>query len=201
MRVIGLTGGIASGKSSVALLLEKQGIPVIDADQLARDAVLPGTHALQQIVAFFGAQMLNPAGSLNRTALAEVIFADPDARRTLEAIMHPAIKILAEQRLVELQERGEAVVVYMAPLLIEAGATGRVDEIWVVYVDRETQLQRLMTRDGVSRENAVKRLAAQMPMQDKAAYGRIVIDNCGTAETLEKTINELCRKEFGGAQQ
>lgn len=197
MRVIGLTGGIASGKSFVATLLEKQGIPVVDADQLAREVVLPGTDALRQIVTCFGAQVLDTAGVLNRMALAEIVFTDPSARIQLEAIVHPAIKILAEQRLVELQQRGEPVAVYMAPLLIEAGATGRVDEIWVVYLDRETQLKRLMKRDGISLEDAEQRLAAQMPMEKKAGYGRIVIDNCGTTEALEALVVELCRTELG----
>jgi dephospho-CoA kinase len=198
MRVIGLTGGIASGKSSVALMLEKQGIPVIDADNLAREAVLPGSVALQQIAAEFGGQVLTPEGSLDRNALAEIVFADHGARARLESILHPSIKALAEQRLEELRVRGEAVAVYMAPLLIEAGATDRVDEVWVVYVDRETQLQRLMARDGISLVSAEQRLAAQMPMEEKAGHGRIVIDNRGTAEMLEKRVVALCRAEFGG---
>ncbi len=197
MRVIGLTGGIASGKSSVARLLVNYGIPVVDADQLARAAVLPGTDTLRQITANFGAQVLDPLGALDRTALAEIVFADPEARRKLEGIVHPAIKSLAEKRLAELKRRGETVVVYMAPLLIEAGATERVDEIWVVYVDRETQLKRLMARDGISLENAEKWLAAQMSMEAKADYGRIVIDNCGTIEMLGEKVLALCRAEFG----
>lgn len=198
MRVIGLTGGIASGKSSVARLLEQLGIPVIDADQLARDVVLPGTAPLRQIVACFGEQVLAGDGTLDRTVLAEVVFADPEARRKLEAIVHPAIKALAEARLTELRDRGEAVVIYMAPLLIEAGAIDRVDEVWVVYVDRETQVQRLIARDGVSRQQAAQRLDAQMPMTEKAAYGRVVIDNCGTPEMLAQRVVELYRTEFGG---
>jgi dephospho-CoA kinase len=200
MRIIGLTGGIASGKSSVARLLEQQGIPVIDADQLARDVVLPGTAALRQITDCFGARVLAGDGTLDRAVLAEVVFADPEARRKLEAIVHPAIKALAEARLAELRDRGEAVVIYMAPLLIEAGAIDRVDEIWVVFVDRETQVQRLMARDGVSRQQAAQRLDAQMPMTEKAGYGRVVIDNCGTPEMLAQRVLELYRTEFGGGE-
>ena len=108
MRVIGLTGGIASGKSTVARLLAGHGIPVIDADQLARDAVLPGTAALRQIAVSFGERVLLPAGLLDRTVLAEIVFADPGARRKLEAILHPAIKALAEKRLADLQRAGRA---------------------------------------------------------------------------------------------
>jgi len=197
MRVIGLTGGIASGKSTVARLLASQGIPVIDADQLARDAVLPGTAALRQIAESFGSRVLDSDGALDRNVLAEIIFADPVARKKLEGILHPAIKELAEKQLAELRRREEPVAVYMAPLLIEAGVTDRVDEIWVVYVDRETQLLRLMARDGVSRESAEQRLVAQLSMDEKAAYGRIVIDNCGTPAMLEEQVMELCRAEFG----
>lgn len=198
MRVIGLTGGIASGKSSVARLLEEQGIPVIDADQLARDAVLPGTTALRQIAAYFGERVLAGDGSLDRTVLAEIVFADPAARRILEGIMHPAIKKLAEERLAKLRDRKVPVAIYMAPLLIEAGATDRVDEIWVVYVDRETQLRRLMVRDGLSRHQAEQRLDAQMPMTEKAGYGNVVIDNNATPEALVERVMALCRTEFGG---
>ena len=197
MRVIGLTGGIASGKSTVARLLADHGIPVIDADQLARDAVLPGTAAFKQIAVSFGERVLTSTGVLDRTALAEIVFTDPGARRKLEQILHPAIKSLAEKRLAEMQMMAEPVVVYMAPLLIEAGASERVDEIWVVYVDRETQLQRLMSRDGISREGAEQRLAAQLSMEEKASYGRIVIDNRGTPAMLEQRVAELCRAEFG----
>ncbi len=199
MRVIGLTGGIASGKSTVARLLAAHGIPVIDADQLARDAVLPGTPALAAVAALFGDGVLRPDGTLDRQALGGRVFADPSLRRRLEAILHPAIKVLAEERLAELRRRGEAVVVYMAPLLIEAGATDRVDELWVVYVDRETQLARVMARDGLSREEAWQRLAAQMPMEEKAALGRIVIDNRGSEADLEERVAELCRRELGVA--
>lgn len=195
MRVIGLTGGIASGKSTVAGMAAASGIPVIDADQLARDAVSPGTPGLEQITGFFGLRVLKGDGTLDRAALAETIFADSSARQKLESILHPAIKKLAIERLEELRRKGTAAVFYMAPLLIEAGATDRVDEIWVVYVDRETQLQRIQQRDSVSREDAEKRLAAQMSMDEKRAYGRIVIDNSGDLEALKVRVAEILRAE------
>ncbi len=197
MRVIGLTGGIASGKSTVARMLAERGIPVIDADQLARDAVEPGRPALDAIVALCGATVLQGDGTLDRKELGGRVFADPGLRRRLEAILHPAIKALAEERLAELRRKGEAVAVYMAPLLIEAGAIDRVDELWVVYVDRETQITRAMERDGISREEAGQRLAAQMPMDEKRAHGRVVIDNCGTLGDLEERVLALCREELG----
>lgn len=184
MRVIGLTGGIASGKSTVANMLKEYGIPVIDADQLARDAVLPESPGLCQIVAAFGSEVLKSDGSLDRAVLAEKIFSEPAARVILEAILHPLIKELAETSLEELRSQGVPVVFYMAPLLIEAGVTNRVDEVWVVYVDRETQLERIGRRDALNRKDAEKRLVAQMPMDEKKGYGRIVIDNSGDLHEL-----------------
>jgi dephospho-CoA kinase len=196
MRVIGLTGGIASGKSSVADLLTAHGITVIDADQLARDAVMPGTEALARIADCFGPAVLTSSGVLDRAALAEIIFAEPAARARLEAILHPAIKRLAEERLAELRHRGDPVAVYMAPLLIEAGAVDRVDEIWVVYVDRETQVNRLMARDQLTRDAAEMRIASQMPMAEKKKYGRVVIDNSGSRAELAAEVRSICRREF-----
>jgi len=188
MRVIGLTGGIASGKSTVAEIITNQGIPVIDADQLARDAVLPESSGLGQIVAAFGSEVLKDDGSLDRTVLAEKIFSDPVARGILEAILHPLIKELAEKNLEELRSHGVPAVFYMAPLLVEAGIMDRVDELWVVYVDRETQLERIMRRDSLNRKDAEKRLAAQMAMDEKRRYGRIIIDNSGDLQELRDRV-------------
>lgn len=195
--MIGLTGGIASGKSSVAALLSACGVPVIDADQLARDAVLPGSAALARIVETFGSAVLDPSGALDRAALAEIVFTEAEARKKLEAILHPAIKLLAEERLAELRSRGERVVFYMAPLLIEAGIVDRVDEVWVVYLDRETQISRLMARDQLSRDAAEQRIASQMPMAEKKKFGRVVIDNSGSKAELAEQVELLCSRELG----
>lgn len=196
MRIIGLTGGIASGKSSVARILEALGVVVVDADQLAREAVAPGEEAYLSIVAEFGNGILNPDRTINRQALGKVVFADSSARRRLERITHPAIARLAEERLAALRNRGTPVVVYMTPLLIEAGVASRVDEIWVVYADRETQVARLMLRDGLSRDEALQRLAAQMTMEEKRTYGRIIIDNSGTPEETERQVKDLWEREI-----
>ncbi|BEH09046.1 MULTISPECIES: dephospho-CoA kinase [Geobacter] len=196
MNIVGLTGGIASGKSTVSRILERLGAVVIDADQLAREAVMPGTSAHRSIVAAFGEGILLPDGSIDRKALGSIIFADSSARKRLEAITHPAIRELAELRLAELRRSGVPVAVYMAALLIEAGATDRVDEVWVVYVDRETQVRRVMARDGLSRLEAEQRLAAQMPMEEKAARGQVVVDNNGTPEELERRVEEIWAKRF-----
>jgi len=196
MRVIGLTGGIASGKSTVARILERLGAVVIDADILAREAVLPGTPAHQAIVDSFGPEILLPDTSLDRKALGRIVFADPEARRRLEAITHPAIARLAEERLAEARRSDAPAVFYVAPLLIEAGATERVDDIWVVYADRETQIARLTERDGIGREEAEQRLAAQMPMEEKAAFGSAVIDNRGAPEETEQQVLALWKERI-----
>ena len=177
MKVIGLTGGIATGKSTIAAMLAERGAVVIDADQLSRDAVLPGSPALQQIVSLLGTSILEADGSLNRAAVREQVFQDTEKRRRLESILHPAIKDLALQRLADAANSGAAVAVYMAPLLIEAGATDRVDEVWVVTVRPEVQLDRLTKRDNCSQEQAQQIVAAQMPLAEKERYGVVVIDN------------------------
>jgi dephospho-CoA kinase len=179
-------------------MLERFGARVIDADQLARDAVMPGTTAYAGIVEAFGPEVLQPNGCIDRERLGARVFADPLARRRLEEITHPAIGRLAEERLAQLRAAGVAVTVYMAPLLIEAGVTGRVDEIWVVYVDGGTQISRLMARDGLNREEAQRRIAAQMPMAEKRGFGKVVIDNSGSLEETEQQVREawgnLCQE-------
>ena len=198
MRVIGLTGGIASGKSTAAKILAGLGAAVIDADQLARDVVRPGEPAYQAIVEAFGNGVLNDDGAINRTALGNIVFADPAARSRLEAITHPAIAQRAKELLTELRCRKTPLAIYMAPLLIEAGVTDRVDEIWVVYVNRETQVRRLMQRDGLSEAAALQRVASQMPMEEKRQRARIVIDNNGTEAEMVRQIREIWEREILG---
>lgn len=191
MKIIGLTGGIASGKTTVARILAGFGASVIDADELAREVVEPGQPALAAVVGEFGAAVANPDGTLNRKALGDVVFNDQAARKKLEAILHPAIKSLAEARLTALRDADGCAGFYVAPLLIEAGITSRVDDIWVVYVDRETQLLRLVDRDGLSRAEAELRLAAQMSMEEKITYASVIIDNRGTVAETEDQVRRL----------
>ena len=198
MRVIGLTGGIASGKSLVARILEQLGAAVVDADQLAREVVAPNEAAYHELVAEFGEGILSSDRTINRPLLGKLVFADPEARRRLEAITHPAIGRRAEQKLAALRRAGTRVVFYVAPLLIEAGITSRVDEVWVVYLDEPTQLKRLMARDGIGRDEALRRIAAQMPMEEKKKYGRLVIDNRGTPDELERQVREAWEREVLG---
>lgn len=201
MRLIGLTGGIASGKTTVALLFERMGAAVVDADQLAREVVEPGEEALARIVEAYGEKVLNSDGTLNRAALGEIVFADPAARRTLEAITHPAIRQRAAEKLAKLREAGVETAFYVAPLIFEVGLQSNFDEVWVVYLDPATQLERLMSRDGSTREAAMARIAAQIPMEEKKLLGRVVIDNSGSREELEAQVARIWRDEILACRQ
>lgn len=188
MKVIGLTGGIASGKSFVANILEKCCAVVVDADLLAREVVVPGEPAYHAIVEAFGKTVVRSDGTLDRTALGKLVFADVSARKVLEEITHPRIAERAARRIEAEMLRGTKVLFYMVPLLIEAGLTSTVDEIWLVTVDREVQINRLMTRDAISREEALRKIGAQMPLQEKAAYADVIIDNNGLPDETERCV-------------
>ena len=198
MRIIGLTGGIASGKSMVARFFEDRGAMVIDADQLARSAVEPGSRGLERVVASFGPELLASDGKLDRKRLAALIFSNSGKRTLLEEIVHPEIKRLADSCIAQAAEDGQKLVFYMAPLLIEAGVTDRVDELWVVTVRPEVQLDRLMQRDGIDRAEALRIIASQMPLAVKESYGRIVIDNSGTPEDTARQLAEIWSHEIEG---
>jgi dephospho-CoA kinase len=197
IRVIGLTGGVASGKSTVARFFKDRGIPVIDADQLAREAVLPGSPALASIVNVFGNAVIAADGSLDRKQLGALIFADESKRHKLEAILHPEIGRLSEESILKAAADGHRLLVYMAPLLIEAGVTDRVDEIWVVTVQPDVQLERLMQRDGISCNSALNIIASQMSLSEKVQYGKVVIDNSGTPEQTLRTLEDIWEREIG----
>ena len=196
IRVIGLTGGIATGKSNVAGFLEELGAVVIDADQLSRLAVRPGSPALARIVAAFGREVLLADGSLDRKRVRALVFADADKRHLLEEIIHPEIRRLADEQIEAVAAKGGRVVFYMAPLLIEAGSTDRVDEIWVVTVRPEIQIERLMARDGISRDEAQRMIASQMPLAEKERCGRIVIDNSGTPVDTRRLLSDIWAREI-----
>ncbi|RQW84824.1 MAG: dephospho-CoA kinase [Geobacter sp.] len=191
MKVIGLTGGIASGKSSVAHILEKCGAVVVDADLLAREVVAPGEPAYHAIVEAFGKTVVRPDGTLDRAALGKLVFADVSARKVLEEITHPRIAERAARRIEDERLRGTKVLFYIVPLLIEAGLASTVDAIWLVMVDKEVQINRLMTRDAISRDEALRKISTQMPLQEKAAYADVIIDNNGLPdETARCVTNE-----------
>jgi len=192
--VLGVTGGIASGKSMVTEVFRSLGACVVSADELSREAVAPGSETLERLVAQFGREILFPDGCLDRKALAERVFGDRAAREALNRITHPAIAALAERRLAELVRQGERLVVYEAPLLFEAGAEKRVDAVLVVSIEESLQLARLMRRDGLDEAQARARIAAQMPQAEKVARADFVIDNSGTPEATVRQVKMLCRR-------
>jgi dephospho-CoA kinase len=188
--ILGLTGGIAAGKSRVAAALGTLGAEVVSADELAREVVLPGSHVLRQLTEYFGSRILLPDGSLNRPALGALVFADPVLRQSLNRIIHPAIATLAEARLREAAGRSR-IVVYEAPLLFEVGAEKRVDAVLVVTASEEVRLQRLMARDALDEQEARARLASQMPQEEKAARSDYLIDNSGDWGATEAQVMEI----------
>jgi dephospho-CoA kinase len=185
---IGLTGGIASGKSTVAQRFAELGVPVIDADEAARTVVAPGTPGLAQVVRRFGSGVIDGNGALDRRALRNLIFDDPNSRRDLEAILHPLIRASMEQ------SAGMATGPYLVmaiPLLIEGGSRDRVDRVLVVDTDENMQLQRVLSRDGGSLEQARAILASQASRADRLAAADDVLLNTGSVTELRQAIDRL----------
>jgi len=189
--ILGLTGGIASGKSFVADCFVECGAILVSADLLAREVVNPGSPTLAKLVEAFGVDILTPGGFLSREMMAQTVFADPAARRLLESITHPAIAHLAECRLAELNHSSQNLIVYEAPLLFEAGAESRVDQVLVVVVDPDVQLTRLLQRDKLNEAEARQRIAAQWPQADKVQKSDFVIDNSGTLQQTRIVVAAL----------
>ena len=189
MILVGLTGGVATGKSTVAKMFKRCGAVVIDADQLARDVVKPGKPAWRAIVTLFGRTVLNPDRSLDRQALGSIVFRNRTKRRQLERIIHPRVA-REQQRLVRRVaiRKPHAVVIYEVPLLFEAGADKRVDKTIVVTADRETQIMRLKKRNHLSRAEALRRIQAQMSLSKKVRLADIVIDGTFRRQDAMKTI-------------
>lgn len=195
MLVIGLTGGIASGKSTVSRYLRERGAAIIDADIIAKDLVARGNPAWREIVACFGEQVLDETGNIDRKRLGEIIFMDSQARKKLNSIVHPKVIEATKKRIRELQDKDDVpLVVVDAPLLLEAGMTDLVDEVWVVAVPVQEQVNRLVFRDKLSREEALKRINSQMPLSEKLAYADRVIDNSGSMEETIKTLDSLWKE-------
>lgn len=194
MYVIGLTGGIASGKSTVSKMLSRLGAYIVDADKLARECTLPGKPAWQAIIQAFGQDMVQANGELDRKRLGELVFTDKQARTILEKITHPQIAAAAQAAITAATADGFNVIVLDAPLLIEAGWHTMVDAVWVVYVDEQTQLARLQLRDNCSRKAAQVRINAQLPLADKLKYADVVIDNSTTLAATETSVHQAWRK-------
>ena len=189
--LVGLTGGLATGKSTVSDTLRALGCVVLDADVLAREVVQPGEPALAAIVREFGPDVLQPDGTLDRKRLGAVVFVDPARRKRLEAITHPAIRDRYRARLAELERQGfEGIVVWDAPVMIESGGYRDVDRLIVVIADEATQRARALARDG-DRADAERKIASQMPLADKARLADHVIDNSGERATTEARTHEV----------
>ncbi|MFS0787471.1 dephospho-CoA kinase [Shouchella sp. 1P09AA] len=188
---IGLTGGIASGKSFVSTYLSEKGLPIIDADKIARLVVEPGTPALEQIVNQFGEKILQADGHLDRKALGSIVFASEEKRNQLNRIVHPAVREKMLHDAAAYKKEGYDRIIFDIPLLVESHLFHLVDQVWVVYVDEETQLERLMERDGSTREEALQRIRAQIPLDQKIQYGDQIIKNSGTKQETAQQIDQL----------
>jgi len=189
---VGLTGGIASGKSTVARMLAEKGAVLIDFDELAHAVQEPEGSVWREIVRHFGEEILHEDRTIDRRKLGETVFADREKRELLNRLVHPAIFEEWQRRLAEIQvRRADAIVVSDIPLLIEAGLKGMVDLVLLVYITPEEQIRRVMARDGFSREEAERRLAAQMPIEEKLRWADIVIRNGGSPEETRRVVSEV----------
>jgi dephospho-CoA kinase len=191
VRLVGLTGGIASGKSTLAAALRELGAPVIDADAIARAVVRRGTPALQEIARAFGTGVLGPDGELDRPAMAAIVFTDPAARTRLEAIVHPAIRAEVAAETSRLAAAGHDLAFYDVPLLYERGLEREVDCVVVVHAPRALQLERLQARDRMTPEEAEARLGAQLPIDEKARRADVVVSNEGDLASLRSRAAPL----------
>ena len=186
---IGLTGGIASGKSEVSRVLERLGVGIVDADKLAREVVEKGSPGLAEFVREFGAGVLDGEGALDRQKLAAIVFGKDDARKKLQGITHPRIAMLGAERVAAVKASASPYAIYDAPLLVEVGAHARLHALIVVAADEATQITRLLTRDGMAQADAQQRIAAQLPLARKLEVADYVIHNdAGLAELEQRTI-------------
>lgn len=197
MEIIGLTGGIASGKSTVARMLREAGIDVIDADQLAREVVAPGSEGLRRVVERFGDDILDESGALDRKELGALVFSDDEARRDLNRIVHPLVAQRFLERTAALEEAGRHRLVYEVPLLFEGGLHQGMAATLLVAVPEEVQIQRLKERDGYDEEAARARIRAQMPLEQKRALATCVIDNSGSLEDTARQLSEAWERITG----
>jgi dephospho-CoA kinase len=184
-RIIGLTGGIASGKSVVSRTLKGLGMTVVDADAISHEILAKDNAIRQEVVRTFGTEVLNKGGDIDRGKLGGIVFQGPERRKTLESILHPPIR---EEMWKRARESSGEDVVLDVPLLIETGAHKRVDLVVLVYATRELQIQRLMARDGISREEAVRRIDTQLSLEVKVSYAHYIINNTGSVEETEEQV-------------
>lgn len=187
---IGLTGGIASGKSVISSLLAERGALIVDADRLGHESYRAGTETFRRVVETFGRDIVGEDGEIDRKRLGAKVFGDAGARKRLEAIVWPAIREMARERIEEARRQGVPVVVLEAAVLIEAGWQDLVDEVWVAEVEPETAIERLASRNGLSREQAEARLRAQLSNEERRRHADVVIENNGTLDDLRRRVDE-----------
>jgi dephospho-CoA kinase len=191
---LGLTGSIATGKSTVTGMFRDRGYPVIDADIISREVVEPGKPALEEIVEYFGKSVLHEDGTLNRKKLGDIVFEHPEEREKLNSIVHPAVRLEMKSRAEEAEREGENLIILDIPLLIENDLYYLIDEVLVVYVPEEVQKQRLMERNGYSEEEASRRISSQLSIEKKRKEADFLIDNSGTLDDTERQVEELIEK-------
>ena len=188
---VGLTGGVGSGKSTVARILADRGVPVVDADTIAREVVEPCAPAYREVVEAFGPGILREDGTLDRGALGRMVFSDPALRRRLEGITHPHILRRMSGEIDRLGDRGCELVVLDIPLLFEVGLEDMCDEVWVVWATKEHRSERVASRDGLDGDEVERRMGAQMPLEDKVGRADVVIDNDGSLEDTSERARRL----------
>jgi len=192
MLIIGLTGGVASGKSTVSSVLKEEGAYLIDADQIARELVQPRTPAWHELIKIFGEQILQKDGSIDRKKLAALVFSHPEKRGRLNQLLHPRIKVETERRLKEIGERDpRAIVVIDAALLVETGGYREMDRLIVVYSSVAQQIERLEKRDGMSPEEAERIVSAQLPLEEKLKVADMVVPNEGSIEETRRKARDI----------
>lgn len=197
MRVIGLTGSICSGKSTIAQFLAQMGATLINADEIGHEAYQPHCETWQQVVEAFGKGVLTASDEIDRQKLSEIVFKDPEALKRLNAIMHPGMHRVAEKRIEKLRREGTEVVVLEAPLLIEANWLDLVDEVWVARASEENSLKRCRERSGLSEAQARARMASQFSPDEKAKHASVLIDTNVSLAEVEAMVKNLWRERFG----
>ena len=198
MLVIGLTGGIGTGKSEVARILAELGAVVISADQIGHDAYSPGSEAWREVVEAFGTDILQPSGEIDRKRLGAIVFSDAQQLARLNSIMHPRMARMVVDRLERLRAEGVPVVVVEAAVLLEAGWDSLVDEVWVTDSPPEVVIQRVQARNGLGEAEVRKRISSQMPAAERRARATVVVDNSGDLAALQRTVRSLWDQRVTG---
>jgi len=194
MKVIGLTGGIGSGKSTVSQFLAELGVVILNADEVGHEAFKPDTEIWREVVAAFGRQVLTPDGNIDRKKLGEMVFGNAESLSRLNQIMHPRMYDMVKAQLEEYRQQGTRVVVLEAPLLLEAGWTSLVDEVWVTTTSESTVLRRLKARKGLSGEQALARLRSQLSSEERVKHAKVVINTDCDLDELKSKVKELWQR-------